>query len=123
MRSALLLAVLLLTPVCHADGLVSWDVAPELGGGSTLFHGLQATVALGLKLGTTSPEFPIVPNRDFGVAAVQIGDVTGGALWGGLAQVAGIKVRLGGVFWQDEDTGKATGDLLLYGARDFTFDW
>jgi hypothetical protein len=124
-RWTLMLAavLLLLAWSAQADPLVTWDVAPELGAGSTLFHGFQATVALGLKLGTTTDAFPILPNRDFGAAAVQIGDVTGGALWAGLAQVAGVKVRLGGVFWKDETTGKPTGDLLLYGAKDFSFDW
>lgn len=120
MRTAFVTAALLLCLTAHADPLVAWDVVPELGAGMTFLHQSQVTLTLGLKAGEFGPTFPVLPGREFGVDFAQTGGCSALGAWVGLAEVEGIKVRLGALMWEDEDF---QGDLYLRVAKAFAVSW
>ena len=103
MRHMLLCAGLLIVvnAVAVAEG-ITWDLAPELGAGTTFAHQQQVGVSLGLKLGTFPETAPLVAGREFGVDLAQVGGLTAGGIWLGLVEVGGVKVRLGALVWKDE---------------------
>jgi len=121
MRQALAIAaLLLLTCAVRADPLVTWDVAPELGAGTTFAHQQQVTVTLGLRLGTFGPDMPAFPGREFGVDFAQTGGCSALGAWVGIAEVSGVKVRVGALTWKDE---AFQGDLYVRIAKDFAIDF
>jgi len=117
---AIAIALLLLTTAaCQAQG-IAWDLVPELGAGTTFAHQQQVGISLGLKLGTFSETVPLVAGREFGVDLAQVGGLTAGGLWLGLAEVGGVKVRLGALAWKDEGF---EGDLYVRIAKPFAVEF
>jgi hypothetical protein len=117
---AAVLLLLLLGWTAQADPLVVWDVAPELGAGMTFAHQQQMTVTLGLRLGTFGPEMPAFPGREFGLDFAQTGGCSALGAWVGIAEVSGVKVRVGALTWKDE---AFQGDLYVRVAKAFALDF
>jgi len=104
--------------VARGDDGWSWDLVPEIGLGSTLLGHAEIAATLGLRVGQFPAGWGPVAGREFGLDALQSADTTALGGWVGLAEVQGVKLRLGVMAWVDE---RPKADVYLRTAVPFSW--